>query len=414
MKSTPLITHLACAAVGIAIGSLAVPAGKRALADRPADSSQPPVVTRSARPPQRSAAELRVSAAEKLVRTIPAKDSYTERKKWFEDLPTSELSSLIEGLCQNIAPDGLAYQDKSLLEEALKRWCTEDRDGAVVWVKQLPAGPSKRYFMKQLMKQLYESAPEQALAMSEDYQAEDPEWSHEEAKEVYVGKRIDKAWNKPDVTAAEMLALYAELPRSDGSGGTNQSKYPENFDFQTFLDGIATWNKKDSKQPGTMPSDVLEVWAKRDPNAAAQWLLKTAETGTSVPFQDWDDIAKGVTKTSGVEAYYTWLGDLLPQTSDKQLQVIGQQVEARDAMGIADAVTDPYARDRVLVAISNRSDIELATTLLGEISSPEVKLKAIKERSFTFERWLDDGKLTPAMLQSLGLSEAQLRAVITR
>jgi hypothetical protein len=127
---------------------------------------------------------------------------------------------------------------------------------------------------------------------------------------------------KPDASAEEMLNFYSQLSRGNGSTGSPLGHYPENFDFQKFLDGIVSQNEKDKKHPSGMPSDVLEGWAKVNPRAAAQWFLESTEKQTGVSFQDWEDIANAVSEKNGPHAYYVWAADVISQASAGQHKVI--------------------------------------------------------------------------------------------
>ena len=413
------LSHAACCLVGIGIGVIAItlkPGGKTGTVD--AENPRTTPATRKVRENPSQAAKQKQTAARQLLGSMPHRDNYSERRKWLEQLSISRIPVLLEALCENISPGGLDYHDKSAIEKSIERWLKESPDECVAWINQLQPGATKRYFLETLLEEMLKTDPERALAMSESYQSEDPDWKHEAITARYVRFKISDAWKKPDVTAEEMLTLFSELPRGNSSGGSNLESYPESFDFKAFLDGMASLNKEDGKQPRTMPLDLLEKWARRDLQAATQWFLQNAEDKASVPFQDWGDIATAVTATSGAAAYHQWAADLLAQASENQFNKIVEEIERRDALDIAFAIQDTSLRDRTLQKMASRAvgdDPSQAITLYAEISTPQARLTAIEQNStYYFREWLKDNSLTAAHWQKLGLTEQQVRAAVEK
>lgn len=416
MTTRSLLTHSACCLVGI--GLTAIVLKPDATTTGPVNSENPRTApaNRGTRNDPSQVAKHKQAAAQQLLRSIPDREKYSEREKWQKELSTDQIPTLLEALSVGIGPEGLDYSDKDLIEKSIKRWLTESPEECAAWINQLEPGGIKCHFLKTMLEELLKSDPERALAMSESYQAEDPLWKHGDLQYKHVKGKIDKAWKKPDVTAEEMLAVFSELPRGESSGGSNIDSYPENFDFQAFLDGIASWNEKDRKQPGTMPTDVLETWARRDPQAAAQWFLQTSEKNVSVPFQEWKNIARAVSATSEAAAYHQWTADLLGQVSEKQFDKIAGNIEPRDMLDVADAIEDHHLRDRTLQTMAGSQASKgpaQAIALYGEISTPEARLAAIKkDSSYYFRKWLEEKSITAADWRKLGLTEAQVRAVV--
>ncbi len=360
-------------------------------------------------------------ATKKTALSIPAKNDYSGRQEWLESLSLDQLPDVFYSLCANIGPDGLNYQDKSFLESALGKWMKEDQEGALAWASQLPLGATKRYFMKTILGAMLEDNPQQALAVSEALQFEDSEWDHEELQLKFGGLQIDKAWAKPDATASEMLDLYAKLPRGNGSLGTGLKQYPENFDFREFLDGIDAQNQADQKNPRSMPSDVLEKWAKLDAPAAAQWFLDMTEKQHQVNFQNWNDIATAVTKTNGPAAYFEWAADIFSQSTDMQRKAILESTDDQGAMGIARSLSDITLRDQVFAAAARRNsgtggsgDEHQQQTIqfLSQISSPTARLQAITKDQAQYAWWIKNYSIPASTWQKIGLTQDQVNAAL--
>lgn len=402
-----------CLAIGLAGGYLLPRGGNVA---SPAAVEAP--ATKSARSASGRAVASRSDEARKFRQSIPAADKYTERTQWLESLETGKLAIVIESLCMDAGPNGLAYPDKSLLENALKKWWKEDREGAIKWASQLPSGGIKRFMMKFTLEELLKDDAPRALEISEAYAAEDAGWSQVDFRDKSVGTVIDAAWEKPATTAEEMLDLYSQLSRGSGVTGSNLGRYPDDFDFRKFLDGIDARNREDKKQPSGMPSDALEAWAKRDPQAATEWFLTLTENGGYVTFQEWADIATAVSTTSGPQAYYEWTAEVIARSTEKQRKAIFENTGNSDALGIANQITDVVLRDTVLAAVARRNsgtvgNSEQTIDFLSRISTPEARLQAIRKDASQYAWWLKTYPISDAAYGKLGLTKEQFAAAIT-
>ena len=376
-------------------------------------------VTKSARPASERTEARMNSEARKFQQSIPPADSYTERNQWLENLEVGKIGALIDALCTDVGPDGLKYQDKSFLDEALKKWWKEDREGAIRWASQLPAGGLKRYIMKFSLGELLKDDVPLALAMSEGYQTEDPEWSHVAFQDTHITNSITEALKKPATTAEEMLALFSKLSRGTGTTGSGTGDYPENFDFRKFLEGIDAASQKDEKRPSFMPSDVLYSWAKADPQAAAEWFLSMAENERDVAFQNWVDIAKAVSSNSGPRAYHEWAAGIIAQATKKQRAAIFEETSDQDAMGIAASIPDVGLRDTVLAAAARRNSgtvgqTEQTINFLSQISTPEARLQAITNDQGQYAYWIKAYTIPASVWKKLGFTREQFDAALDK
>jgi hypothetical protein len=173
MNTGKVLIGLGSLVVGLA-GGYFIPRSDERIPEPTSQSSRAAVATKSARSAAERTAVRKNEVAKKLIQSIPASDDYSGRDKWLENLATGDLAALMDSLCTGIGPDGLEYPDKALLEKALKKWWAQDREGALAWVANLPAGSTKRYFMKNLLAALLKDDSARALTLSAAFQAEDP------------------------------------------------------------------------------------------------------------------------------------------------------------------------------------------------------------------------------------------------
>jgi hypothetical protein len=397
-------------AIGLAVGYL-IPRG----APLVTTSESISVSTKGSRVAAKNPESQQKDRSRNLLQSIP--DKYTAREEWLDQLASPDLAALIEGLCDQVGPDGLESESKSLLENALKKWWKNDRESALAWVMNLPSGAKKRFLMKFVLSELLKDDTSQALVLSEAFQAEDPKWDHISFNDKYVDLIIDKAWEKPNATADGMLDLFSRLSRGNAYSGTALGRYPENFDFARFLDGIASQHKKDGKHPSGMPTDVLEGWARVDAQAAAQWYLDSIENGADFPFQKWDNIAQTVSTRNGPQAYHQWAAAVIAQTSEEQRKEIFESVSDQDAVGIASSINDTLLRDEVFARMARKNSgtvgkLDQTVDFLAKISTPEARLQAIKNDGSQYAWWFEQYPPDSATWLKLGLTREQVTPML--
>jgi hypothetical protein len=281
----------------------------------------------------------------------------------------------------------------------------------------LPTGAMKRYFMNDVLTKILKDDTGRALAMSEAFQTEDPRWTHADFHDLHVEILIDDGWKRPDSSADGMLELYSQLSRGKGCTGSILGRYPENFDFRKFVDGILSQHEKDKMHPSDMPTDVLEGWARVDPQAAAQWFLDSAEKGSSIPFQSWDNIAKAVSTKIGPQAYHEWAADIISQASTEQRKAILETVGDQDAIGIVSSLDDIGLRDQILAKMARKNSGTSGKTdqtidFLAKISTPEARLRAIIEDGSQYRWWMKEYPPDSASWQKLGLTQEEVAAAL--
>ena len=357
-------------------------------------------------------------AARQFLKTLPVKEKGSERRKWLEELSSEQIPRLLEALCLEMSPNDLDFAEHELVSNTLQKWMKENPEACISWVNQLPVGSMKRYFLGVILSELINSDPERALAISEAYQVEDPAWKHSVIKHHVVFKEIEKTWKSPNFTATELLVLHNKMERSNCTSSYRWGEFPATFDFQTFFDGLFPQAEKGNRSsPAAIPIDAMNTWARRDPQAATAWFLKTLESGSFMPSCDWADLSKGITATSGAAGYHEWAADILTHANGNLFKCVVQKIEEPDMLDIVGAISNPDIRDRALSAMATRqsSNLSYVVTFLGSMSTPEAKLDAISNGSsthFNFNEWLEKGSLKPDDWQKLGLSEIQVRTAI--
>jgi hypothetical protein len=337
-----------------------------------------------------------------------------ESDEWLENLPTNEIPLFLEGICAaNSGPAGMGWDKRGLVKSALGKWWKADRQAVLSWVSSLPPGPTKRFLSLELLESLvYESDPDLAMRMAEDFKSRDPEWELDDFQEKTASKAIEKAWENPNSTAEQMLELYTYLPTdTSGTMGSGIKDYPENFEFRKFLDGLYALTEQ-GKKPSRLPNDALTAWARIDPQAATAWFMEVSEKGIKhLPFQEWSDISSAVADTHGTQAYYEWASKVLSGASDNFLKKEFRP-SGSDLLGIAAATQNPVARDRILTHGLRNADIESTLRYLGMMSSPEIRLRAISENSWHFQKANEQFQLDDAVFQELGLTREQVKEAI--
>ena len=430
---TPLTIGVACFALGLLAGystprreapsageaqtddaSLIAEPGK--FATRPSAHGRPK--TDSAFKFPESTASPKQKTAATIAQSGPPATDHEARMEWLQKLPAADLPRLVTELCQSAGPDGLGSDDRRLLSGALDRWWQEDGAGLLSWLRQLPSGRSKHYLVERLLQRIAFKDPAQAAALAESFKAADPEWDNAKLQDSLVEREVNQAWQTPGVTAEERLALHSRFSRGNKGSGPHMKTYPQNFDFRKFLDGMVALNQRDGKNPAQMPSDVLEAWARIEPQAAAEWLLRyesTEEKDGRIPFAGWDDISRGVTARSGLQAYHQWAAGIVVQGSGELRDLILRQSRDPQLAGIVGQITDAATRDSVLAKAIATSDFFNERDNLGRlglVSTPEMRLRIIVENADRFQSLIERGKTDPSFWSRIGLTTEQVASAL--
>jgi len=349
-----------------------------------------------------------------ILQSIPPAGNRQARQDWLQGLTPTELGELLESLCQSAGPSGLEGEEKGLVNTALQKWWQKDGEGLIAWLRRLPRGGSKNYLLNNLLRWLAGADSRKAMALAESFKAQDPEWDDSELLNKIVEREARAAWEKPGVTAEEMLAIYSRASRGNNSVGFQQRTYPLNFDFRKFLDGMVSLNRQDGKNPALMPPDILQAWAKTDPEAAIRWLVdyeKNKKTNGAVPFVGWENIMGGVIARSGPQAYHQWAANIVTQSDEGLRDMVIRQSNDADLVGIVQQISNPAQRDEVLAsAIKGDRWGRDEINLLAMISTPEARLRVIATKFNS--NWIERAKTDPSLWQRIGLTQEQVNAAL--
>lgn len=384
----------------------------------PAELAGKTALTSSSSKPQTPSAG-RIEAAAQIYKSLPpAGDSRefggSERQEWVQNLSPEEIPLFLEGFCAaHSGPQGMSFEEKWLVNRALKNWWKADRQSVLNWVSGLPPGPTKRFLSSELLESIVlESDPALATRMAKDFKARDPEWDMDGFQEKIAIEAIEQAWKNPVTTAEQMLDLYSQLPaKKNSTTGSPVRDYPENFDFRKFLDGLTALSKQ-NKEPRRLPSDALTAWAKADPQSATAWFIENSgKSQDRLPFMEWSNIAEAVSSTHGTQSYYEWASAVLSSASDQFLNTKFHP-SGSELLGIAQATQNPAARDRILSRGIGGADIESTIRYLGMMSSPESRLRAISQNRYHFQMAAEKFQLDESLFQGLGLTSEQVNEII--
>ena len=389
-------------------------AGANVAPDRPKVGSPNRTLTGSPSSPRSAPG----SAGVDLLRSLPKRDDRSGRDLWVKNLAPGDVPTLVAGLCADAGPGGLEDEDRRLIQDALQKWWQSDSGAVLGWLRQLPNGGTKRYLVSSVLEDLARYDPARAASLAESFKAQDPGWNDAKLQDSLVKREVEAAWNRPDVTAEEMLQLYARFSRGNSTMGERISMYPAGFDFRKFLEGLAALNTQHGNRISHIPSDTLQEWAKIDPQAAVQWFMDARneeQPHRHLSFADWDSIVSGVAASRGPQSYHQWAANILAQPNQAELRkVILQESESADLVGIVGQMTSTAERDAALAAAvtseswKRKEDIDL----LGMISTPEARLQVLRSAPERFHEWIQRGRRDPSFWARAGLTTQQVSAAL--
>jgi hypothetical protein len=416
-----MTTGLACLAIGL-LGGYFLPRGatkhSALTGDKQSGDHQESVASAGNQPvisfltQPKEAADAYLDSAGAPLPIPPPNLDYAARSEWLQKLPVSDLRRLVGNLCDEAGPEGLEYEDKSLIESALEKWWDRDSAGLLSWLRKLPNGGTKSYLVTEFLKDIGENDASRAKALAASFKAADPEWDNGEILNSLIRPEISEAWKKPGVSAEEILSLYERLSPEDRPQGHSVGIYPPDFDFRKFLNGLSALQEEKGGYERERPSDIIKEWSKTDPQAAAEWLIEEkskAEQRQNHFSVGWRSLAEGVAAKSGPQAYHQWAAEIVTQSGAQVRDMILSESEDEDLVGIIGSIGNPTLREEVSLSQAvRRGDIEM----FGRFSTAEARLSAIAQDPLTFSRWITRGKADPSFWPRAGLTAEQVATVL--
>ena len=204
------------------------------------------------------------------------------------------------------------------------------------------------------------------------------------------------------------------IGKSDGTSGLDLN-YPPDFDFAGTLDGLV--ELLDSLEEGqrltSIPSNLLEEWTRRDPQAAFEWVSK----GHELSFNEMEDFIEAYAEVGGADEVGALVGEIFKGDDSRDFERYGlvwealsEAPRAETLEGFLAAAGESGTRDVLLSGLLNRSrggvggSYTHARRVIIEGMTPEQRMAALPASHLT-----DDMRqeLIPD-LRRLGHTEAEI------
>jgi hypothetical protein len=193
-----------------------------------------------------------------------------KRSAAMEKVETSDLLLLMEGISQTAGLTGLDYHEISQIQKLLTEWGDRDFDAALAWVESIEHPRDRKQFFSVLIDLAAEKDLEKGIELVHKF------GRNEDGDLKVPHNMMLKIVSLDAAQMIERMAQFAALSGSKGylSVSGIQAKFPANYDFRKALDGIAELKSKSNGSSSLpfIPTNLMQEWAKTDPDAAWQWL----------------------------------------------------------------------------------------------------------------------------------------------
>lgn len=205
------------------------------------------------------------------------------------EMEKSELRALILMISEKAGFTGLASGDIEKLEVLVVEWSKSDLDAALNWAATLTTSNDRQQILRSILEDIGEKDLDRALEVAEKYRKD-----HSKAIDLphELGQKICS------LNAEEMLKRVARVLYEKNTRGFGEN-FDANYDYRKALDGIAALQSslQSGQKISILPSNLIEQWAKHDPDAAWEWLSE----GKQVPFNDMSDFFAGYSSVASQE-----------------------------------------------------------------------------------------------------------------
>jgi len=184
------------------------------------------------------------------------------------DVTVSEEQKSLEDLIKQAGIDGLEIEQSVLCRKLLFDWYKVSPDAALHWVLNCERQKDTKCLLSGLIGLVASEDLDAALALAERYGAA-------QGRELFMPSPLRRILGKQDTK--NFLRIIGLFSSYEGSSGP--VAFSDDLNFRAVLDRLIemqTDTKKEIKKP-FIPSNLLSEWAKRDWNAAWEWVLSGKE-----------------------------------------------------------------------------------------------------------------------------------------
>lgn len=219
-----------------------------------------------------------------------------------------ELWLLMESLATKakLEGSGLGGRYDSLLARILEWKCQQDMESALDWVLTMKNVQQKNDLLRVALNLATEQSVEAGLAFYERLRFELGQ--QPSASYLLLGK-----CTKLDAASFERYCRCAVYENPNTTGW--KMDFAENFDFATALNKLADIQASVAKGQGftALPYNILSEWAKRDPQAAFEWMLMGKYV---IMNHGIDDFIEGYKEVASDAEVGTLIADIYQRSND--------------------------------------------------------------------------------------------------
>jgi hypothetical protein len=328
--------------------------------------------------------------------------SDTERNSFCENLAPQDRGALIETILKEANPKRLSHEIRSIIDDILTLWVTEDFDKAWAWSQRLSPDAYRIYIAGEILGKLAKKNLTHALALHLEMSAIDPKFCSR-VPSLALAKAAGRS-------AGEFLSILGQIPPHSGSG-SGGCEFGKDFDFQQAADGISALLKKHEELPNAFPRNIVSAWAKLDPDAAFAWLTLEDEIGGGGSFRQ---LLEGIENQGNPGAASAWVASKMEESESSRKKILSGIVHgtAADIAGIVKALPDSNSSDRFLTdlfAVQTRHYLHDFANTLPRMSSPEVRLEAFAQAKKNGVSLA--GRFPETAYQTWGITKEQFDAI---
>lgn len=343
-----------------------------------------------------------------------------KRKAALDELPPTEIPTVLAELLSRTGVYGLDHRDHELFEELIPAWHAKAPDAALAWVQALKNKTARNIQLGVIAKLMAATDLDAALAMLRRNSTPDDNLINENHDLIKIAVTLgeDKLLEYCRLTLAHNVNTS-----SCGLSGTSviSLSYPAEFDFQRVLNSLAEAKAKfaEGYDFGAMPSNLLSEWAKRDYRAAWAWL----QQGKELSCAGTNDFLEGyatVAKPNEVGAFLASSFNPASKPTDQYKTAWNVISGHIPSPVVIDSFLQAAAGDRTshLNGLFDQSSLQYssyddkAVTMILERMDPATRVAALRRR-FSESGASEENRniLTPA-LRGLGHSEEEIQSLL--